>query len=106
MTKFFDISGLRKYFKASCQKTVVPKREILGSTEALKQFGLLWGDYTKEVMTMLTVIEYEYIQDNVFSEKEIAAVKSVLGNIAVFLKDSKKEYDEFLDEQKRKKESI
>ena len=42
---------------------------------------------------MFTAIEYDFIAKNEFTEKELAAIKTILGNIGLFLKSCKAEHD-------------
>lgn len=100
--KILNLKGLRRYFKSSCKNKTIPKKDILGSTEGLKYFAGLWGDKKSELMSMLTIIEYEYIQDNNFSSEQIMSVKQVLGKIAIFTKECKTEYEELLAEQRKR----
>jgi len=84
---------LKKYFKAAAEGKVLYKLPLLSSHEALKHFGNIWGSYKSDAMMMITAAEYEFITDNQFDDKQISAVKQVLGKILVFLKDCSKEYE-------------
>jgi len=98
-----NVNSLRRFFRLSCLHKEVPKKELLGTNEALKHFAKMWGDELKgDTMMMLAVVEQEYITNEVFTDKEIVAVKQVLGKVGLFFRDCKREWDRYEQElQKR-----
>lgn len=98
-----DILKLKKYLKLGCSKKEITKEEILGSNEALKQFAKLWGEHKADTMMMLTVIEYEFISNNNYTEEEIVAFKGALGKVGLFLRGCKGEWDVHKEAEERKK---
>ena len=95
------MDNLKKYFRLSCENSKVTKRDLLTDTEVLKHFAKLGGDYMADTMQMLSVIQYEYMAENSFSEREISGVQAALGKVAVFMRDCKKEYELMLLEQQQ-----
>jgi len=75
---------LRKYIKKSCRKNLERCEEILESDEALKKFANLWSEEKESIMLMLTGIEYEFLANREFTNKELAAIRHVVGNVASF----------------------
>lgn len=90
------IKKLKKYFRLCALGKGPTKKELLSSNEALKQFGKLWGDDLKgDVMMMLAVIEQEFITNENFTDKEIADVKQVLGEVGKFFRACNAEWKEY-----------
>jgi len=87
------IAALKRYFWRAAESKTGYKMQLLSGHEALKQFGSLYGTYQADMMMMLTSIEYKYITDNDPSADEFRAAKKVLGEVALFLRDCKREYD-------------
>lgn len=99
--RFFNIKGLKKYFGLGADTLGIAKKDLLTDTEALRAFGTLWQDHKTDVMTMLTVIEYEFLQEENYNRKESEVLRKTLGRVALFLKDCDKEYVEMKAKQKR-----
>lgn len=94
---------IKKYLELIGLNKSPSKKDLLSSNEALKQFGKLWSDEFKgDVMMMISVIEQEYINNESFTEKEIVAVKRVLGQVALFFRGCKAEWDEYQRQQIKK----
>ena len=99
------LKALKKYFVQATQEKHPKKAEILQNSEALKHLGTAWSKYKPEIMTLMTIAEYEYISDNEFTKSEINAVKEIVGKICIQFAECEQEYEEFekMQEQKAKK---
>ncbi len=95
MFKKLDIEDtyLRKYIKKRCIKNLQRCEQILESHEALKKFSDLWNQEKESIMLMLTGIEYEFLSNREFTEKELAAVRHVIGNVSLFFKKCNESYN-------------
>lgn len=96
------LGGLKRYFTLCCWHKEVPKEELLTSTEALKAMGELGNEYKADLMMMVAVIEYEFGRNYNYSDKEIAAVKRVLGEVMKYFISCGKEWKEFKAKQNNK----
>lgn len=93
------IKNLLKFFKLSTEYPIVPKKELLTDSIALKHFANMWDDHKADTMMMLATVEYEYLHNNRLSSEEVAVLQGALGHVGLFLKDCKKEYDLMLERQ-------
>lgn len=84
---------MRKYLLKGCTESLKECELLLGSDEALKHFGGMWGRYKADTMMMMTAIEYEFINGYDFTEAEHKVLRHVIGNISVFFKRCKKAHD-------------
>lgn len=96
------LSELKKYFRLLCIKNEIKKSELLSSNEALKRFGQLWIESRTDVLMMMTVLEYDFISQGVYTEGELRAVKATLGKVATFIRECSEEWEEFEREQEKK----
>lgn len=103
MKLFQSIIRLKKYFVLGKENKKISKLELLSSTEAVKKFGQLWVNHKEDVMTMLAVVEYEYLQDDRYTKDQVDTLKKTIGRIAIFIKQCAQEYAEYEAQQERKK---
>lgn len=82
---------LVKYVRKNCRSLLENCGEVLGSDSALEGFAEFWTKYKPEMMIMLTGLEYEFLHNETFTESELAAVRHVIGNVALFFENSKNE---------------
>lgn len=101
-SQLMETKALKKYLKKSSKEQMNKCGDLLSSTEALKHFGKVWGEYKTDLMVALTSLEYEWMTKFNFNKEEFEAVKYILGNIALFFKGCKAEADELLAKQTKK----
>lgn len=89
------VGRLKKYFSFIFTHKEVPRAKLLSTNESLKRFSHLWKYSGEDVMTMIALIEYEYISENNYTEEQIAAIKTVLGKVIKFIKDCDNEWEEY-----------
>lgn len=100
----YNIFGLKKYFGIGANTKDIPKSELLNSNESLKHFGTLWNYHKDDVLMMLTVLEYEFISRNNYSEDQVAAIKTILGETGKFFKQCGSEWSDY--ERKQAKSDL
>jgi len=93
---------LRSYLKRGSEDTLKDCEQLVGSDEALKHFGNMWGEYKVDTMMMFTAIEYEYIQNYDFTESELKVLRHVIGNIGLFYRGCKVAHDSKVELQEMK----
>jgi len=96
------LSGLKRYFTLCCWHKQIPKKELLTSNEALKAMGRVGNEYKADVMMMLAVIEYEFGRNYNYSEKEMAAVKTVLAEVMKYFISCGQEWSEYEAKEAKK----
>lgn len=101
--KDFPYENLRVYLKKGSIENLKDCEQLLGSDEALKHFGKMWGEYKVDTMMMLTAIEYEYIQNYKFTEVELDVLRHVIGNIGLFFRGCKEAHDAKVELQNSRK---
>lgn len=94
-------SYLRKYIRKTCISNLEKCESILGSDESLKRFAELWDKDKEGIMMMVTSMEYEFFSGREFTHDELAAVRHVVGNVAMFFKSASEEF--YLKELLREK---
>lgn len=99
------MNPLLKYFQIASENKDVSKKDILSGTEALKQFAKIDIDYKADLFTLLTIVEYEFTRGQSFSSDQFRAIQAVLASVALFFSDCRREYESFLEEQKKQTES-
>lgn len=91
--KDYEANILRRYLKKGCKDTLEDCEQLMGTDEALKHFGMMWGKYKVDTMMMITAIEHDYINEFNFTEDEINAVKHVIGKVGLFFSSCKSVHD-------------
>jgi len=95
--------GLKKYLAARDIGNHKTWKDLLGSQEAIKDFGTIWEKRGAELRIMLAKIEYDFISENDCSRDEIAAMKTTIGKLSIALQNCDKENQLFLAEQEARK---
>jgi hypothetical protein len=99
-----DKKALKKYLKRSSTANIGSCGELLGSNEALKHFGKMWGEYKADTMMMLTSLEYEFIAKQNFTKEHIEALRWFIGNVGIFFKNCKNEHDAQIEKELKRVE--
>lgn len=99
-----SILKLKKYFQLIGKHREVPMAEVLSTNEALKSFGKLWNEHPGDVMAVVALLEYKFISETIYTEEQVRAVKSTLGEMVKLLKETGKEWKEYEAIQAKKRE--
>lgn len=94
---------LKRYVAQTCLHKKVPKTEILSTNKALKHFGEMWGEHKRDTMMMITALEYEFVSEGEFTEKELVAVRGILGKMGLFFRECQAEHRLIEEAQLRRK---
>jgi len=90
-----NIIKLKKYFTIAKYEKKISISKILTDNESLKSFGKLWLHHNEDVMTMIALMEYEFISETNYSDDQVKAVKQILGKITKFLIQASQEWEEY-----------
>lgn len=93
--KDLEAEFLLQYLENGASSRLDKPSDILKSATALELFGRLWGEDMKgKTMLILTIIQYEFTAKGGYTPEQIEAVRFVVGNLGIFLKNCKNEQEE------------